>query len=91
MKTATLSSGQIVKVGDIVSFVNSDDELCIAPIFWHNGEFRFWNSNAEITDYVTAKRLTKRELNSAIRNARLIRLGGGLRFNSIDFRLLKQH
>ena len=59
-RKAKLYNGQIVKEGDTVSFINSDNKKNISKIKRRkDGTLFFWNSRFEIQDYTNALKENK--------------------------------
>lgn len=58
-KKAKLFNGEEVKEGDKVMFINSDGEECIDFIARRkDGTLFFWNQFYEISDYVSARKVS---------------------------------
>ena len=62
MKTEKLANGETVRLGDLVSYVNSDAEECFGEIQARkDGSLFFWNSFFPITDYASAKKVNRKK------------------------------
>jgi len=59
---AYLKNGELVREGDLVTFINSDGNICTKPIERRkDGTLFFWNSTSDIDDYHSAVKERKGE------------------------------